>query len=69
MARDREMKVGPVLADESPAHEAVSCHGRGSVDSLHGTNGSFVIFDEILPIWSNGESAPGIENDVDEGIP
>ena len=37
MARNREVKVVPVLADEGPSYEAVPCHESGPVDSLHGS--------------------------------
>ena len=48
--------------------EAIPCHGRRSIHSLHWTDGAFVVFNEVFPIWSNGESTTGVNNDVDEGF-
>ena len=67
MAGNREMEMNTVFADEGPANQPVSGHGSGPVHSLHRANGSFVIFNEVIAVWCDGEGASRVEDDVDEG--
>ena len=68
MARDAEMEMFSALTDECPPCDAVAGHFGRPIDGLDLADGTFVIFDEVLAIESDGESAPGVEDDIDDVI-
>lgn len=63
-----EVQVCPVFAYQSPADETVTSHGSRTVYRLYFPNRSFMILDEVPLIWSDGEGAASVENDVDHFI-
>ena len=58
--------MSAVFADKCPANDPMADHGSGTVDGLYLADGTLVIFNEVFPIWRDGESATCVKNDVDD---
>lgn len=69
MTRNGKVHACTVFADERPTGESVAGHLGWSVDGLNLTKvpGGLVV-DKVASIRRDGESAAGVENDVDEVV-
>jgi hypothetical protein len=66
MARYEKIHLGTIRADLGPTGNAGTSDSGGSIDGLDLSGVRCVIVgDKIAAIGSDGESAPGIEDDID----
>ena len=43
-------------------------HSGWAIDCLDAANRTFVVFDEVLAVWSDGERTSCVENDIDDVV-